>query len=481
MSHLSRVRDAEQQVTGIYGRLSLARMKDIMGRSYRDTTKVDEQERICRQIALTRKWPVAEGIGYPEPNGAFIDNNRSAWQRNRKRPGWDRMLEAVEAGRLTHLVIYHGDRLCRQPWDLEQLINLADQRGMIIASATGDFRLDVPTDRFVLRILTAKACLESDDTSRRKIDGFARMAQAGIAPAAGGRYGRGFGYDSTGREQVEAEADAIREAARRVLNGEGLGAIAAALNARGIRSVSGKPLNWHTLQRILQRPRIAGLLSTGERGNWEPILDPGEWEMTRATLTDRARVLPKEGNRHYLLSGIARCSECGGGMQRHSTGRAGHLTVGYGCVTPGCRKVHRNLELLDAYVITRVVARLNHPGNPPGRIPEAPGLASEFASLTEALAEVDEVLADHTRGQVPALLARRDGIKKRLAELRELAGDDARARLLTKHAGISREEFMAEPLSVQRSLVGACFEVVVLPASARGPGFRTEDVRLKPR
>ena len=439
-----------------------------------DTTNVEEQARICLGIAKSRSWTV-------RPEHVYTDNSKSAWQPNRKRAAWDKMLRDIDAGAFQNLVVYHGDRMVRHPKDLETLLDLADQGGMNITSPGGLKRLDIGSDRTYLRMMAALAWQSSDDTSRRKLDGFERMRRAGIAPAAGGRYGRGFGYDSAGREPVPAEADAIREAARRVLNGEGLVTIAAALNDRGIQSVSGKPLNWHTLQRILLRPRIAGLLSTGERGNWEPILDPGEWEMTRAALTDRARVLPKEGNRHYLLSGIARCSECTRAMQRHSTGRAGHITVGYGCVTPGCRKVHRNLELLDAYVVTRVVARLNHEDNPAGRIPEGPGLAAEFASLKQARAEVDEILADHTRGTVTALLERRDSIERRLADLRELASGDARARLLAKHAGISREEFLAEPLSVQRSLVGACFEVVVLPASARGPGFRTEDVRLKPR
>ena len=46
---------------GIYCRLSLAR--------YGDTTKVDDQERICRQLASQLSWQLAEDCGYPQPNG----------------------------------------------------------------------------------------------------------------------------------------------------------------------------------------------------------------------------------------------------------------------------------------------------------------------------------------------------------------------------------------------------------------------------
>ncbi len=146
----------------------------------------------------------------------------------------------------------------------------------------------------------------------------------------------------------------------------------------------------------------------------------------------------------------------------------------------GCGSIRRNMELMDGFVGRRTVNRLNDPRNPEPQIPEAPGLASEFAALSEALREVDDALADHTRGPVPALLARREGIERRLAELRELAAGDAKARLRARHHGITYEEFCALPLAVRRSLVAACYRIIVLPASKRGPGFRTQDVLMSP-
>jgi DNA invertase Pin-like site-specific DNA recombinase len=470
------------EVAGIYGRLSLASLRDIMGRRVRDQTKVDEQERICRQIAAGRNWAVAEGVGYPDPNGAYIDNNRSAWQRGRKRPGWDRMLADVEAGLLSHLVIYHGDRLVRQPWDLELLLNFADQRGMIIASGSGDYRLDVPTDRFVLRILTAKACLESDDISRRKKDGFARMALEGIAPAAGGRWGRGFGYNTAGRVPVPEEAHALREAAARVLAGETLSSVAADLSARGVTSVSGVPLDYANLRRVLLRPRIAGLLADGSQGTWEPILERATWEALRVTLEARAARYPNVSSTvRSLLSGVAVCGVCGSGMQRKYSGRTGSVSLNYACVRAGCRKVARNMLHLDAYVGARVVARLNDPRNPEPDIPE-PDLAPEWAALTRERAETERLTRDYaaSSGRLPLLLGRLDSIDARMAQLRKREAGDSRTRLLERYAGITREDWPGLPLEVRRALVAACYRVTVLPASGRGPGFRVQDVRLDP-
>ncbi|MGW4984947.1 recombinase family protein [Streptomyces mirabilis] len=85
-----------------------------------DQTGVDRQERICRDTA--------ERLNLTVPNPlVFVDNNRSAWKRNRKRPGWDALLEAVSDGQVRHILTCHPDRLMRQPHDLEQLLHIAGQ------------------------------------------------------------------------------------------------------------------------------------------------------------------------------------------------------------------------------------------------------------------------------------------------------------------------------------------------------------------
>ncbi|HET9657526.1 MAG TPA: recombinase family protein, partial [Kineosporiaceae bacterium] len=75
-----------------------------------DQTGVERQERICRELAARLGVRV-------RPEHVFVDNSRSAWQRRRKRPGWDGLLEAIRAGRVRHVLAYHPDRLMRQPWD----------------------------------------------------------------------------------------------------------------------------------------------------------------------------------------------------------------------------------------------------------------------------------------------------------------------------------------------------------------------------
>src|SRR6266496_2584320 len=208
---------------GIYCRLSLARDGD--------TTKVEDQEhRHCRPLCAQLGWEVAE---------VYTDNSRSAWQRNRKRPGWDAMLADVDRGHISALAVYHGDRLIRQPFDLETLLNLADGRGIRLASPTGTRDLDSAEDRFILRIEAAMASRESDNTSRRTKPGHARRWREGIV-TTGGRGGRMFGFATDGITHVPAEAGIVRDVFARSLAGEAVRHIARSLAARDITTTAGK-------------------------------------------------------------------------------------------------------------------------------------------------------------------------------------------------------------------------------------------------
>ncbi len=125
----------------------------------------------------------------------FIDNNRSAWQRNRKRAGWDALLEAIERGELQHVIAYHPDRLMRQPADLEELLRIADEHRITLHGHAGGRNLADPDDRFILRIEVAHACRSSDDTSRRikdKMDERARTGDPGPFVEVAVNYGKVF-------------------------------------------------------------------------------------------------------------------------------------------------------------------------------------------------------------------------------------------------------------------------------------------------
>jgi site-specific DNA recombinase len=464
---------------GIYCRISLA--------SYGDTTKTADQERICRDLAARLGWDVID---------VYSDDSKSAWQANRKRREWNRMLADVGSGRINGIITYHGDRLIRRHEDLSELLKLAKSKGIRLASPTGTRNLDSYDDQFILEIECSMAKRESANISRRQKARYDRDRLNGKVMAQGPG-GRRFGYCSDGvtlypadrcdvatRQEV-AEAHIIGEMAARTLAGESANAIEADLTGRGWTTPAGNRLEHGALKRLLRNPRYAGLMPDGETAAaWPAILDRETWERARIMIDARASRYAREPlPAKHLLSGIATCV-CGKPMRiAHVTSR-GYRTLVYACAkrdTGGCGKVYRNAVHLDAYVSAAVVGRIAHEANPQSELP-APDYAPEWAALTAERAATEQLLGDWqvSARRAPILMKRLDAIDARIAQLRELADTSSRDRLLEQYEGISLREFKALPLDVRRALVAATVTVTVLPASKRGPGFRAEDVRVVP-
>lgn len=458
----------------VYCRLSLSR--------HGDTTHVDDQERLCRKVADQRGWTVPD-------RHVYKDNSRSAWKRNRKRPRWDAMLAAVSSGEVDAIVVYHGDRLIRQPWDLELLLRLADQKGIRLASPTGERDLDNPDDRFILRIEAAQACRESDNTSRRTRWYYAKRREKGEVVRLGGRGGRCFGYDRDGRTVIEAEAAAVRRAAARVRAGEGVGQIARDLNRQGMRTTAGNLWDHGTLKKLLLRPRIAGLVEHEGAfvdAVWPALLGRDEWEEVRTILTGRASAYGYATNaRTYQLSGIAECGVCGSKLAIRHNNRARHL-IGYGCINPDCpRKVYRNRAHLDAYVDGAMVELANDPrvrrrmASPVSQdlILKLRQAEEHKRAVLERAAEQDvdpQTAADMLAVTVTALNRRIDDLRE---QIRSMQGSNA----LDGLWGMDLERWRQLPLSRRRAAIAATLRVVVHPSTRRGPGFDESSVELRAR
>lgn len=461
--------------------------------------KVERQEGDCRDLGGRLDWGVC---------CVYSDNNKSAWQRNRKRRDWDAMLASLEPGAVCPrgnqhdgVIVYHGDRLNRQPWDLELLLKKADDRRIPLASPSGTRDLNNEDDRFILRIEVAQACKASADTSRRVKRGAQARAEKGI-PAGAGKRPFGYGvptgqtrengrpiYDLT--KQVPEEAALIRQAADRLLAGESQYSVVRWLNTQATTS-QGNRWQWLTLKLLLRSPRIAGLVEHDGRlydGAWEGILERSQWEDLKALFDRRRQESPSQGReRKYLLSGTAECCNCQAPMRTKPSGGMNRKTARlYFCWNPDCTKtVSRNVEHLDAYVTGRVLHLLNDPAFMAAvhAVPDNPGVGAEITALerrkADAAAKLEE-LADHPDVD-PALLARSlSSFDRKIAQLRAQMATTNRQRILARMAGITKAQWDAEPIDVRAETVRALFRVTVLPATWRGPGFDPASVRLERR
>lgn len=448
-----------QLIAGIYTRLSYAD----------DGTeeRIERQEADCRQLADRLVWSVSEAH-------VFTDPARSAWQRNRKRPGWDALLLALEAGEIDAVLVYHGDRLIRQPYDLERLIGIADSKGVRIASPSGTRNLDSADDRFILRIEAAQACRESDNTSRRVKRAIKDRKAAG-RPVGAGKRPYGFAQDRI--THVPEEAENLAAAVDRLLAGQGkLGTL------RWLNSVSstteGNPWAMVTLTNLLRSPRIAGLVRhEGELipAVWEPIISVETWADLQALLDRLAKEHPGGGQeRKYFLSGVATCPSGHGLSTKPTGGKRGKPSRIYWCRPPCETQVNRNVELLDAYVEGRVLQVLNDPVFIAEVMAPEASVAPEINALQRR--------RDDTRQQLESLVDFPDldagllartlaGFDRKIAELRARQTMSDRRRRLQRMAGISRQEWSELPVDVRADTVRCLFRVTVLPTTQRGPGF----------
>lgn len=491
--------EARPKSAAIYCRLSYAPDGSL--------EKVERQEADCRALAERLGWPISDAHVYP-------DNSRSAWQRNRKRPAWDRMLAAIEAGEVDAILTYHGDRLMRQPWDLEKLLGIADQKNIRLASVSGTRNLDSPDDRFILRIEVAQACRESDNTSRRVQRGHvARVTQKGLT-SGGGRRPFGFGVptgktrtriDRATEEEIEepildltqhvpTEAKILKEAAKRLLAGASQGAVVAWMNepiegSPRCTTTEGNSWTARGLRHLMLSPRIAGLIEhQGElyEAAWQPIVSREMWESLRAYYERGARENPYPGReRRYMLSGVAECSTegCDGRTRvKPSGGRNRKSARIYYC--GGCRRFGRNVEHLDAYVSGRVVWLLNSKAllaELDAAARDDGGVGDELAVLEQRKSELQERIkaaADHP--DLDPLLAMQAvaSYERRISELRNRLAVSVQARLVTRYVGITRERWEAEQVDARAAVVRALYRVVLKPATWRGPGFDPSSVEL---
>lgn len=363
-------RQPGQLVLDSYGRLSRV-------------PETGELEKIETQLADNAK--VIKRVG--GELGEELSDGLSAWKLGVRRPGWERLLQRVESGASDGIVVWHTDRLFRQPRDLETLIELAD-KGFKVYSARGERDLSDPDDRFILRIEVAHAARSSDDTSRRIRRRFATKRSEGVAwiggprrfgwPGNDGAWKPGPDEDESDRpkvsdRQVEMEQEALREATEEVLKGESAYSIADRWNDRGLRTVEGRKWIRSTVKSVLLRPTNAGLIEHDgklvARMKGEPIIDPDDFARLRALFATRRRGRRfGEVGATFIGSGIIRCGKCGHKLYGQKQGKDSLYPDGmqrtiYRCTKQrrGCGSLVADGRAVDRELRSLTIVRLSDP------------------------------------------------------------------------------------------------------------------------
>jgi Recombinase/Resolvase, N terminal domain len=306
---------------------------------------------------------------------------------------------------------------------------------------------------------------ESVRTSKRVRDVQVALVRENRLLSSVDSYGhRPVWEDSGGRRRqvagvvVEAEAEVLREAHRRIGAGEPLYSIVTDFNERGLRGRQGGKWTHNSLGRILKSPRMVGMQrKSGEAVNAPiaPIIGVEDWERTCEALMVKVR-----GKRRvkYPMSGLGVCAACGspvtagGGHYRCS--RAETRNTKKFCVTcemPNGRcmcsgaptaadgHVHafRAVEPLDLFLVEAALAAYDtawwarEAAESRARTTENAGRRADCDARLDALNEERRTLAKQARQgfvteeeadeELRDIVARTNAVREELAQLRTRA------------------------------------------------------------
>nr|WP_062340590.1 recombinase family protein [Herbidospora sakaeratensis] len=439
---------------------------------------VARQEADCRALVERKGWHIV---------GVYPDNDVSAYSGS-PRPAWRRLMDDIDAGAVDAIVCWHVDRLTRSPRELEDVIDLADKRGIELATVTGEIDLGTPTGRLIARMLGAAARHEAEHKAERQKRQRRQNAEAGKVSGGGLRP---YGYADDRITVIEEEAAIIREAARRALAGESLSSICRDFEQRDVRTPADRHWIPTTLRRLLASARISGRRehtprSTSETTRpllgeivaeavWPAIITAVDSDRLRALLNDPARDYRRQSatGRTYLLSGILRCGRCGHRMN----GRPRTGVPRYVCPNvPGsgsCGGIATNTARTDDHVRDMLLTALDSP-TLAQRIRSQTGDDHNLAELVRADEEQLEELAEAWATREISRkewMAARAPIDLRLEKNRaELAGLSRHSPLIT-FIGTAEQmlnRWKAMNVSQQRAIVAATVRTIsVAPANPR--------------
>ena len=394
-----------QRRAAIYTRISLDKRGDGVG--------VERQELLCRKLADAHGYRVVSV--FSDTGSAF------KVEKSDERGEYELLRAAISAGDVERVYVYSTDRLARRTKDLLDLMELMKPRKVTVHAVDGQgIDPDSANGVLITTILGAIGQQESAHKAERVQAAYQHRAATG-QPKTGGR--RMFGYRKDGKTIIERESEALRAAARHVIDGTlSLRGICADMRERGLTSTTGREMHPATLRPILRNPYIAGystwnptdengkrLIANREivgRGQWPPILDEETWGQLQRALDHPDRKTNHAGNTpKRLLSGLLLCP-CGEPMYHRTRAlKAGGRFSYYGCkktrkADPGTTHVSIGADDTDALVSKLVVRHL-----------EQADLSAEIEALTDS--------GDRARSELAEAMLQLKEVERRQRDLEQ--------------------------------------------------------------
>lgn len=286
------------------------------------------------------------GEGWALVGGRYDDGGYTGG--NTDRPGLQKLLADIDAGRIDCVVVYKVDRLSRSLLDFAQLMRAFEQKRVSFVSVTQQFNTATSMGRLVLNVLLSFAQFEREIISERTRDKIAATRRKG--KWAGGHPLLGYDIDPAGYKLVvnPAEAERVRAIFALYLEHESLLPVVEELVRRDWTTKrwqtrkgperGGQPFTRTGLYRLLTNVAYAGKVrykTETHDGEHPAVVDPGVFHRAQALLRRNGATggAPVRNQFGALLKGLVRCAACGCGMTPTHTTRKGRRYRYYLCLT----------------------------------------------------------------------------------------------------------------------------------------------------
>lgn len=431
----------------------------------KDSVSIETQIDYCRRYIG----------GEPE---VFQDKGFSG--KNTNRPAFHRLMEAVEAGQVTKIIVYRLDRFSRSIADFGRVWEILERHHVEFQSVTENFDTSSPMGRAMLNIVLVFAQLERETIAERVKDNYQHRFSLGAWPGGPAPYGYSLTKitDSAGRKASSLTANENAPIVRRIFEtyaqeGISLRSIARSLNADGIPGPKRKTWDNVTLSRILHSPlyvqatedvywwylskglqpkqdaaafdgaHACNVIGRRDRSkgkyqdpdqqhfslsNHQGFIPADLWLKCQVKLDQATPISSSTASKHSWLTGLLKCGSCGYAVKVVKDSQSGKLYLScsgrsnMGICGQSIRVNLRELEAAIAQELCRILAEC-----PPEELYPAENEAAKEVQLIEerierlvtALSESSAVSVSYINAQIEKLHKQRE---KLLAELQKKKG-----------------------------------------------------------
>lgn len=285
---------------GLYVRVSMDR--SARGMTEEIVSPATQEDR-ARAYCQAQGWDVA---------AIERDIDESAYRQHySKRAGLVKLLEAVERGQLTKIIVWKFSRLSRRLREFSEICGRVEAAGGGVVSVSEQVDTSTPAGRLIRNILASFAQFQAEEIGENISETWLTRVKQGLRPPGPANFGT-----ITNRGIVEPDPETHHHLLALFRTYAETGSLRACwdyLNQAGVKPPRAE--GWHliTIRKILKNPIYVGRLDwDGDEytGRWDPLVPPDLWETVQGMLESRRDTRERRRDSR-LLSSMVICGSCG--------------------------------------------------------------------------------------------------------------------------------------------------------------------------